>query len=418
MKFLIVGAGAQGAPCASILSRDPEVDQIILADINRELAERVKEKIKSDKITIARLDAGNVNDIAKLAKETDAIINLTLTAYDMNIMKAALKCGANYVDTSFGEPDLMDIRARDNILAQIIENRPLSFNKEFKDAGLTALLGCGSTPGLLNVVAKYLCDKFERVNAIRLRMGGKSLIPSKEVVSAWAPSWSPFRALWGYTVGPTIFEDGQYKRYTPFACPEEYIFPEPVGPVLLSYHQHQEPITLPYYIGKGIMHCDFKYPVDTTAGAFVKMGFGSPDAIDVNGVNVIPRDVLLKLVRQPVNAFLNENETTAKAPTTRRGFSVVEVDGEKDGEKVKGKIIYSRDQSADARLKMFRKLGTNRIGVALPAIVGIKMCIEGVVDRGVISSECLDPSKFLKNMSDIGYPIKLTESITRDISFS
>ena len=38
MKFLVVGAGGQGAPCASILSKDPEVSEIVLADINLELA--------------------------------------------------------------------------------------------------------------------------------------------------------------------------------------------------------------------------------------------------------------------------------------------------------------------------------------------------------------------------------------------
>ena len=34
MKFLVVGAGGQGAPCAAMLSRDPEVSKTVLADIN------------------------------------------------------------------------------------------------------------------------------------------------------------------------------------------------------------------------------------------------------------------------------------------------------------------------------------------------------------------------------------------------
>jgi len=124
---LVIGAGAQGGPCASILARDRDVSGIVLADINLELAKRVAKKVGSDKIAVLKLDAGNVDDVVRAAKGVEVIINLTLTAYDMIIMEAALRCGANYVDTSFGEPTLLDIRARDNILAQIIEKRPISF---------------------------------------------------------------------------------------------------------------------------------------------------------------------------------------------------------------------------------------------------------------------------------------------------
>ena len=57
-KVLIVGAGAQGGPCASILSRDKDVSEIVLGDIDLELANEVKNKIKSDKITVVKLNAG------------------------------------------------------------------------------------------------------------------------------------------------------------------------------------------------------------------------------------------------------------------------------------------------------------------------------------------------------------------------
>jgi len=103
LKFLVVGAGGQGAPCASILSRDSIVSEIVLADIDLELAKKVSRKIGSDKITITRVDAGNLEDLLKAAKGVDGIINLTLPRFNPNIKKAALKSGAHYVDTAFGE---------------------------------------------------------------------------------------------------------------------------------------------------------------------------------------------------------------------------------------------------------------------------------------------------------------------------
>jgi saccharopine dehydrogenase (NAD+, L-lysine-forming) len=413
-KVLIVGAGAQGGPCASILARDEDVSEIVLGDIDLKLAKKVKEKIKSDKITAIRVDARNIHDVEQAAKGADAIINLTLTAYDLNIMEAALRNGAHYVDTSFGEPSLLDIMARDNILAQIIEGRPLSFDDEYKDSGLTALLGCGFSPGMTNVTARYLCDKLEQVEKIRIFLGKKSFESHGGVVSPWTTTWSPFRTLWGYAVEPTIFEDGRYKKHHIFACPEEYNFPDPVGNVLLTYHQHQEPITLPYFIGKGIKYCDFKYPVDSIAGAFVKMGFASPDAIDVNGIKVVPRDVLLKLVRPPANLFLDEDEKSAKQ-LDRISLYVVEVKGTQSGEEVQYKASSPSTfyRTVEEKIDVYKRFGTTIIGVALPAIVGAKMCINGDTDKGVISAECLDPKTFLKMLTEMGAPLILHEVQTR-----
>jgi len=51
---------------------------------------------------------------------------------------------------------------------------------------------------------------------------------------------------------------------------------------------------------------DFKYPEDPLAGAFVKMGFADDREIDINGVRIVPRDVLMKLAPRLGDAFLNE----------------------------------------------------------------------------------------------------------------
>jgi saccharopine dehydrogenase (NAD+, L-lysine-forming) len=420
MKILVVGAGAQGGPCASILARDKNVAQIVLGDIDLDLANKVKDKIRSDKITTTRVDAGKVEDIEKAARGADAIINLTLTAFNENIMQAALKSGAHYVDTSFGEPSLLDIRARDNILAQIIENRPLAFDSEFKEAGLTALVGCGGSPGVTNILTRYICDKLDRVDEIHIRDGEKLLGKTEEVVKGWEPTWSPFRTLWGYAVEPAVFENGEYKKYPIFSGCEEHNFPDPVGPVLISYHQHQETITLPHFIGKGVKYVGFKYTVDPLLGAMIKMGFANPEPIDVKGTKVIPRDVLLKLAPHPINAFLAEDEKTVKLPLTYAEFSDVEIKGERSGESMKYKIWWpaSLSTNAEERCEIYSRFGATNIGVALPAIVGAKMCVQGLTEKGLVSSECLDSTKFLKMMAEMGVPVKFNETLSKQVSVS
>jgi len=420
MKALVVGAGAQGGPCAAILDRDPDFSEIVLADIDIALANKVKAKIQSDKIVTMQVDAANAEELNQAANGAAVIINLTLTEFNQNIMNVALKNKAHYVDTSFGEPVLLDILARDNILAQIIQNRPLAQDEAFKDAGLTALVGCGGSPGMVNVFARYLCDKLDTVREILIKCGAKSLQEPKALVTGWRPIWSPFRALWGYAVEPAVFEQGEYKRLPLFAGCEEFDFPEPVGRALISHHQHQEQITLPYFIKKGIRHCEFKYPVDFLAGAFAIMGFAKPEALDVKGVNVVPRDVLLKLVPQPVNEFLTETEASAKLPLEEFEIMLIEVKGSKSGENLSytAACPFRFFWNSEERLEIYRKLGATGIDVALPAVVGAKMCIEGEAERGVIAAECLDPERFLKNMHRAGVPVRFREECSKEVVFS
>jgi len=407
MKVLIVGAGAQGGPCASILARDKDVSKIVLGDINLGLADKVKNKINSNKITTVKLDAGKVEDIERAAQGVDVIINLTLVRFNAKIMKAAVNSGAHYVDAAMDYP----------LWAQLTENQPLDLDDEFKKAGLTALVDCGGSPGITNVLARYACDKLDRVDEIKVRLGGKLLEKPKEVVSAWAPGWCPEIALTDYADATPVFEDGKWKVYPPFSGTEEYNFPDPVGPVLLCHHHHEEAPTLARFIGKGIKYVDFKFPVDLLAGAFIKMGFASSKPIDVKGVQVAPIDVLMKLVRQPVDTFFTETEATAKLPPESAFFIVVEVKGAKSGEDVKYTLSLA-PETTEENLESYRRFGTTTIFVAIPTIVAAKICIEGDADRGIIAPECLDPIKFLKRMADMGAPIKFHEMCSKEVAIS
>jgi len=406
-KVLIVGAGGQGGPCASILARDKDVSEIVLGDIDMDLVNKVKNKIKSNKITAVELDAGKISDIERAATGVDVIINLTLLEFNLNIMKAALKSGVPYVDSASGEP----------LWTQLTKGEPLELDKEFKKAGLTALIACGGTPGVTNVLARYYCDKLDRVDEIRVKLGGKPLEKPKEVVSAWDPGWAPRVALTDYSDAPGVFEDGKPKIYPPFSGCEEYKFPDPVGPVLVCHHAHEESVTLPRFIGKGIKYCDFKYPIDPIAGALVKMGFAKPGAIDVKGVKVEPIDVLMKLVRHPVGTFLSEDENTAKLPPKSAHFMIIEIKGAKSGEDITYKLIRP-SATAEEALRLYRTFGTTGIGVALTAIVGAKMCLEGDAEKGVIAPECLDPVRFLKMMANMGAPVKFQEMCSKEVAIS
>lgn len=54
-KILVVRAGGQGGPFASILARDEEISEIRLGDINFELAQDVAAKINNPKVLPLKL---------------------------------------------------------------------------------------------------------------------------------------------------------------------------------------------------------------------------------------------------------------------------------------------------------------------------------------------------------------------------
>jgi saccharopine dehydrogenase-like NADP-dependent oxidoreductase len=330
----------------------------------------------------------------------DAIINLTLVDFNDNILEAALEARTHYVDTACDYAYLMQMTSG---------VKPLKYEEEFRGIGKTALMGCGATPGVTNVLARLLCDQLDEVEKIIVRCGYAMLGETEEVVGPWDPGWSPEIALGDYAEPPMVFEDGRYKSVPPFSRAERYRFVDPIGENLLTSHSHEEPYTLPYYIGKGVREADFKYPVDPVAGALVMMGFAEDKEIDVKGVKVVPRDVLMKLVPRPASGFPVESEATIEESIDYSWSMDIAVDGTKNGEKISRSVSSTEVLDVQAKLDLFNRFGSTHIGVAQPAVVGVKMCLGGDTEAGVISSECLEPKRFLEVSASMGVPVELDE---------
>jgi len=69
-----------------------------------DLANKARNKIRSDKVTAVKLDAGKVEDIKNAGRGADVIINPTLIQFNANVIQAAVENVAHYVDTTTGDP--------------------------------------------------------------------------------------------------------------------------------------------------------------------------------------------------------------------------------------------------------------------------------------------------------------------------
>ena len=202
------------------------------------------------------------------------------------------------------------------------------------------------------------------------------------------------------------YENGKWKDVPPFSGVEDYPFPEPVGPATVCHVDYDPTCTIPRFI-KGVKYVDYKIPPDRMAGALIKMGLASGKPIDVKGVKVAPRDVLLALV--PPATETREKRTRETRGKEAYGCSLAEVKGEKVGEKIIHTVYRIFSFRAD-----YERWGTPGAGVAVPAALTATMLAKGEIKkRGVMPPEGLEPEPFLAKLAEKGWIFQ--ERITRNI---
>ena len=405
MKVLIVGAGGQGGSCASILARQDSVEEIRLADLKEETAKAVAENIGSDKVKTYSVNAMDPDDVARVAEGVDVVIDMVMPFMVPYVLEGAYKARANYINTAFDAPywDMFVDGVK-------IEDLPLC--KEMKEAGLTALFGCGFAPGWTNVLARRLANRLDKVDSIKMRIGKATHLPGEHeydwVTRPWNPGWSPKQALIDCASPTYALEDGKYVKYEPFGGLEMWDFPEPVGRLPVTHHSHEEIYSMPATF-KGVKDIDFKYYMMYQPAIFWAMGLCSQEKVKVGDVEVAPIDVITAMVPPPQNnIFGATDEQLEYADKTAFIELVVAVAGEKDGKKVTWTANCPKMNAPGPALKAL--YGTALVYVSLPLAVGTMLIDEIDMPKGIIFADELDPEVFIDKMMGTGYPYEWKET--------
>jgi lysine 6-dehydrogenase len=388
MKILIVGTGAQGSVIATEIVKSSEVSEVRLSDIDLGKAKRLAERLKSAKVRTHRVDANKTDDVMQVARDVNVIVNTTTwkPQFNLNIMEAALNVGALYQDLAS------------------YPTEQLALSDRWKEAGLTALIDTGVSPGFTNVLVAQAADNLDHVQEIRIRLWGG--VESKEPTSFWSPE----TAWIDMAVEPIVYENGEYKEVPPFSGEEVYNFPDPVGPQTVFWHSHEEPETIPRFIGKDVKYVDFKMggPDFPLAKAIVELGLLDDKTIDVKGIKVAPRDVFLALI--PPTPSMEEVERMIKAEMiSMRMCCAVDVKGQKEGAGVRY-ILYSNFMSINELKK--RMPGANPVAyvTSVPASIFTKMLVKGKIKtKGVIPPEALEPAvrqAFIAELAEKGITVR------------
>lgn len=379
MRITLIGCGATGSVAAAHLAKVSEVEGLVLTDAVPGRAERLAHAV-GRKARAVRFAGG---DLGPLVRGSHLAINAAHASLDLALMDACLDEGAHFMDLSS------------------LPSKQFPYDVRFRKAGLTAFLGGGEDPGLGNVLARYGADRLDAVEAIRIRDG--------DTVSSEATPlpvvWSPETFLAEVFTDALYFEDGKIVTVPPWSGREVYPFPAPVGPQPVYWMEHEEPETLPRFIGKGVRYVDLKLAVDDRVRDLLetlhRLGLLSGERVE----GVAPRKLLLSLLPGPRDLI---------GKVEGHGMIAVEVAGTQDGGHVTHRLWASLSHREAARTH--GATATAYMVGTGAAIFATQFARGQVRQAGVIAAEALDPEETVRLMATYGLPV--THEVLTETSLS
>lgn len=285
-NVLVIGLGAQGSTIAKHLNVHSQVGRIVCADHDQTLADRLGRSLS--KATAMQVDARQISSIIAAAQGCDLIVNGLPLEYNLNVMETALEVGASYMDLSGPMEERGFVESYEWLFSE--------WHARFRDKGLLALIGCGIAPGLANVIVRESVEKLESCDSIGIYFYDGFL--SKHYIPFW---WSPEVALGDMMYKTFRTENGRIVTDVPFSRPVWMKFRGVKNKIRMVDHEHDEPVTmglLANSVLKGARNIEFKYggPQVELAEHLYKVGILCKDKVMVNGVEVVPFDVLMKQI--------------------------------------------------------------------------------------------------------------------------
>jgi saccharopine dehydrogenase (NAD+, L-lysine-forming) len=384
-KVLQIGAGGVGTVVAHKLAQHPEIfSDIVLASRTKSKCDAIAAAVGAGKIRTAQVDADDVQQLIALlnAEKPELVINVALPYQDLTIMDACLACGVNYLDTANYEP-------KDE--AHFEYSWQWAYQERFREAGLTAILGCGFDPGVTGVwtayAAKHHFDEIHYLDIVDCNAGDHG--------KAFATNFNPEINIREVTQKGKYWENGAWVETEPHAIHQALTYPE-VGPKesYLIYHEELESLVKHFpTLKRARFWMTFGQEYLTHLRVIQNIGMARIDPIRYNGVEIVPIQFLKAVLPDPGD--LGENYTGQTSIGCR-------IRGIKDGVEHTYEVYNNCSHEA-----AYKETGAQGVSytTGVPAVCGALMFMQGLWKKpGVFNVEEFDPDPFLKALSENGLP--------------
>jgi saccharopine dehydrogenase (NAD+, L-lysine-forming) len=361
------GCGAVGSVAARTLAGQDLFSEVVIADANVARAEGLAAALGT-KASAARFDAQDGASVRAVVRGADVVLNCVGPFYKTvkTILAAVLEEKVPYVDVC----DDVDVTLE-----------VLEWDARAKAAGVTALIGMGSSPGATNLLA---------------RLAAESLLDETDSIDIFhAHGGEPFEGegVIGHrfhcmSIDIPMFLDGELKYVRYFepdgiALRQTFDFPVLGEGILLYPYPHPEQVTLPRFLkvkqvtNKGTVLPAAYYDLTRE---MCRLGLASKEPVTVGGRPVVPYDFAVAYIVRERECILRET-----AFGNQRGCCSVVAKGRKGGEYCEYRFHMASQTQA---------LGE---GTGIPAAIGAMMMQQGrIAPKGVLPPEgCVNPMEFV-----------------------
>ncbi|HZI90995.1 MAG TPA: saccharopine dehydrogenase NADP-binding domain-containing protein [Thermoleophilaceae bacterium] len=340
LRVAVLGAGGIIAPAiVRDLAESDEAAELVLLDLDAERAAAVAELHGGGKARAMAADARAGLD--EVLDGVDVLVNAASYRVNLDAMRACLEAGCHYVDLGG---------------LYHLTGKQLALDGRFREAGLLAVLGMGSSPGKTNVMAvRAVRELGETPERVDVWAGGRDLDPPEGPSYPYAP-----RTLVDeLTMAPMAARGGEAVELEPLQDGGTFDFPDPIGEGETIYTLHSEVRTFPESFG--CTECSFR-------------------------LSLAP--AVLERVRGLIGASDEEIEAAARAavPSSPRTVSIHAVEAATTGGDTVRVTAITRGMEAWG-------IGGGIVSTAAPAAAVVRLLARGEIEaRGALPPErCIDP---------------------------
>ncbi len=236
------GAGAMGRAAATLTATFPEVTSLVIADARLDAAQQAAAALVKPglRVSAERVDVLDPRGLRAVLHDAQAVLNTTGPFFRLGVpaLQAAIATGTTYLD-------ICDDPAPTRAL--------LDLHQDAAEAGVSAVIGIGASPGLSNLLAVCAAERLDVVDNLYCAWPVDAGQPTTERTTTADPS--EFSGPDGTASAAVVHWLEQLRGTVPTVCNGHPDRQRPLTPVPLTYPGrrggtaylvgHPEPLTLP-----------------------------------------------------------------------------------------------------------------------------------------------------------------------------
>lgn len=243
MRVLALGCGDMGRLAVSALLTSKHVSHVTVVDKNEQLVDAFVQMVGSHKLSGHVIDVMKKEELENLMASNDLIINTIgpFFKFGKKIFKSVILTKKSYIDICDDWKPTLEL---------------LELNNKAKEAGITAIIGMGASPGILNLLAVIASSRLNKVDEVVTAWGlgntdrgpkipyyiSRKKMPENQGASA------VYQHLLHQCTGMIPTFKGSEKTYIQALTESEPLEIPGFNSIYAAHIGHPEPVTLPRII--------------------------------------------------------------------------------------------------------------------------------------------------------------------------